>query len=85
MGELDFHSGVRNPEWYAPFFNLVAGLYERIILKCNLIKRLRIWAEFIWFRIGSKHWFSIDPSGYMRTKNFPTYLRDYKLLTIVLF
>ena len=84
MGELDFHSGIRNPEWTAPFLYLVACLYERIILECNLIKRLRTWAEFIWLKIGSKYGFSSDPSGYMRSKKFPDNLRDYKLLKIAL-
>ena len=81
MRELDLQSGLRNPEWNAPFLCLVAGLYDRIILECNLIKRLRIWVEFIWLRIGSKDGFTSDPSGYMGSKKFPYSLRDNKLLT----
>jgi len=53
-------------------------------VRIDLIKRLRIWAEFIWLRIRSKDGFSSDPSGYMRSKKFPDSLRDYKLLTIAL-
>jgi hypothetical protein len=86
MGELDNNSEVRNPGWNAPFLYLrVAGLYGRIILECILIQRLRIWAEFIWLRIGSEDGFSIDPSGYMESKKFPDYVRDYQILTIALF
>jgi hypothetical protein len=64
---------------------LVAGLRERIILECNLIKRFRTWAEFTWLKIRSKDGFSSDLSGYMRSKKFPDNLKDYKLLTIALF
>jgi hypothetical protein len=67
------------------FLYLVAGLNKRIILECNLIKRLRTWVEFIWLKIGSNDGFSSDPSGYMRSKKLPDKLRDYKLLTIALF
>ena len=58
------------------FLYLVAGLYERIILECALIKRLRIWVDFIWLRIGLNDGFSGDTSGSMESKKFPDYLRN---------
>lgn len=83
-GGVDFRSGVRNPEWNAPFFIPSCRPIWQDNIRINLIKRLRVWAEFIWLRIGSKDGFSSDPSGYIRSKKFPDSLRDCKLLTVAL-
>jgi hypothetical protein len=42
VGKLEVYPAVRKPELNAQFLYVVAGLYERMILKCILIKRLRV-------------------------------------------